>query len=649
MGVAVLFHTGLLEQTARIRAVFGAGFAVLLGIGIAAVFQTFVWESSVTLVARTYETLSRVDGIAYSSKAAEAAALRFASSSDEKAAMECRADLGNIRLLLTGLSTAPAEGQAFQSMKSHLSELLDDQYVAILSVLATPAPGKMAAVMAGRDASGDRLQLQTELQNLHTEVRQMLDERIAYQEATAFRARRLFLTSGIICTILIVVAGWQFSLDLGRRELFGRAKALRNEHFRQAVELASDMIVRLDDQGRFTYWNPAALQLLHYSEPEVIGRGFSKLIRLDMRREVERFYLRQTARNRRNSYYEFPILDGHGRERWIGLNAQILSEGDEIRGFQAIARDVTERRRIEAELARTHAFLENMAAAAPGMFYVFDLVERKTVYANREIAVVLGYKPEEATDFDQTAMRLFHPDDLSALRLHHEALRRARDGDIQRIEYRARHADGNWVWLSAWETPFIRDADGRVKQVVGSAQDVTAHNAARERLTWQANYDTLTRLANRQHFWTRLQNLLRRASMEHTPVSLCLFDIDLFKEINDQFGHGAGDEVLEAIGTIVRSELRSEDASGRLGGDEFCFVLPNVDQEEAARLAERIRDRLSTMAFGMNSGGAPFTASAAFGVATWQPHMGARELMEAADRALYRAKASGRNRVCIDA
>jgi len=185
--------------------------------------------------------------------------------------------------------------------------------------------------------------------------------------------------------------------------------------------------------------------------------------------------------------------------------------------------------------------------------------------------------------------------------------------------------------------------------VVGIAQDVTAHNAARERLTWQANYDTLTRLANRHHFWTRLQNLLRRASMEHTPVALCLFDIDLFKDINDQFGHAAGDEVLEAVGTIVRSELRSEDASGRLGGDEFCFVLANVDQEEVARLAERIRERLNTMAFGMNGGGAPFTASATFGVAAWQPHMGARELMEAADRALYRAKASGRNRVCVDA
>ena len=650
-----------MDQTNRIRAAFGGGFAVLLGVGIAAVFQTFLWEQSVNLVAGTYETLHRLDSIALSSKAAEEAASRFAATSADAAAMECRNDLTQVRTLVAGLGAQPSDSaelnspqgpplltSTFQSRKSKLSELLDAEYVALRSILDDPDAAKMAQTLAARDSSGARDQLQSAFADLRGEVLQVLGQRLIYEAGTALRARRLFTSSGTICLVLIIVAGWRFSVDLGHREMFGKARAFRTETYRQAVELGTDMVFRLDDEGRITYCNPAALSLLHYGEQEVIGRSYTKLVRNDMRRDVEHFYLRQTARNRKSSYYEFPIVDGHGRERWIGQNVQVLTNDGKIVGFQAMARDITERKRLETDLAASRAFLEGMSATAPGLLYVFDLVERKTVYANREIAAVLGYKPEEAGDFDQMAMRLFHPDDLSALRLHHDTLRRARDGDVQRIEYRARHADGNWLWLSAWETPFTRDPDGRVRQVVGMAQDVTAHNAAREKLTWQANYDTLTRLANRQHFWTRLQSLLRRASMEHVPVALCLFDIDRFKEINDQFGHGAGDEVLEAVGTIVRSELRSEDASGRLGGDEFCFVLPNVDQEEAARLAERVRERLSTMAFGMNNGTA-FTASATFGVAGWQSQMGARELLEAADRALYRAKASGRNRVCVDA
>ena len=197
----------------------------------------------------------------------------------------------------------------------------------------------------------------------------------------------------------------------------------------------------------------------------MIGRSFTKLVRLDMRREVERFYMRQTARNRKSSYYEFAIVDGHGRERWIGQNVQMLTEGDVVTGFQAIARDITEHKRLEAELLKKQAFRERLTEAAPGMLYVFDLVERKTVFANRELGSVLGYPQEESADFDQIAMRIFHPDDLSALRVHHEALRRARDGDVQRLEYRARHADGNWIWLSVWESPLTRDPDGQERCV----------------------------------------------------------------------------------------------------------------------------------------------------------------------------------------
>ncbi len=162
--------------------------------------------------------------------------------------------------------------------------------------------------------------------------------------------------------MLLIIAGWRFLLDFSRREIFGRARARRNEHYRQAVELATDMIVRLDNEGRFTYWNPAALQLLHYAEEEVMGRSFTKLVRLDTRRQVERFYMRQNARNRKSSYHEFPVLDGHGRERWIGLNAQVLMNDNQIAGFQAIARDLTERRKLEISASkRPHPWMRPAA------------------------------------------------------------------------------------------------------------------------------------------------------------------------------------------------------------------------------------------------------------------------------------------------
>ena len=269
------------------------------------------------------------------------------------------------------------------------------------------------------------------------------------------------------------------------------------------------------------------------------------------------------------------------------------------------------------------------------------------MYSNREVVTVLGYEPEEIRKMEESSQGFYHPDDRALIDAHREALRHAQDGEVRRLEYRARHADGHWVWLSGQETAFERGADGLVKQIVGISQDITARKIAQDKLAYQANFDALTGLSNRHHFWTGLQSLLRRASIEHFGTALCLFDVDHFKDINDRFGHAAGDEVLEAIGNIVRGELRSTDIAGRLGGDEFCFALPRTDSNECARVAERIRDSLGALTFGM-SAGSPFSVTATFGVAESEPDVNAKELMETADRALYRAKSAGRNRVMVN-
>jgi diguanylate cyclase (GGDEF)-like protein len=97
----------------------------------------------------------------------------------------------------------------------------------------------------------------------------------------------------------------------------------------------------------------------------------------------------------------------------------------------------------------------------------------------------------------------------------------------------------------------------------------------------------------------------------------------------------------------VRGELRSTDIAGRLGGDEFCFALPRTGSDECAHVAERIRDSLSGLTFGV-SAGSPFSVTATFGVAESEPDVNAKELMETADGALYQAKSAGRNRVIVN-
>jgi diguanylate cyclase (GGDEF)-like protein/PAS domain S-box-containing protein len=584
------------------KAGFGAAFALLLGVGIAALIETYAWETSVAWVSHSFEMLGHLDSL-----------------SKDLREPGAKAQAAEIHRLSTD---SPSEETRIRQIRQLLPNLL-----------------------TSADSTGSAGQIAVLLSAMHQEERRLLDLRMAMQREIARRARRLFGFASALSFLLTLLAVIRVTVEDKRRATEGKAIAAREEQYRQLVDNAGDMIFRADERGRFTFWNESGMSILHYTGREVVARSYIKLIRHDKRAEAERFYLRQFARRRKSSYGEFPLIDGHGKERWVGVNVQLLITDGKVTGFQGIAREITERKLAESELQKSRSFVERIAATTPGILYVYDIEERRNVYSNREVSAVLGYRPDELDKYIAEPVRHFHPDDLPALGRHFESLRYAHDGEVRRIEYRARHADGHWVWLAASDTPFERDARNLVRRIVGIAQDVTARKATHEKLTYQANYDALTGLANRHHFSARLQSALARTSIEQVPTSLCVLDLDSFKETNDQFGHGAGDEVLEAIGNIMRSELRTSDFAGRLGGDEFSFVLPGMELDEAARVAERIRDRLNGLVFGMATARAPFSVTATFGLAGFHPRMGAKELLDAADKALYKAKFAGRNRV----
>jgi diguanylate cyclase (GGDEF)-like protein/PAS domain S-box-containing protein len=588
------------------KAGFGAAFALLLGVGIAAVIETYRWEASVAWVSHTFELLGHLDALA-----------------KELRERDASADIKYRAREIQRLSTDnPVEEERSRTIRQLTLSLMDSK-----------TAGAIAAPLAA----------------MQLEERRLLDQRMIAQRIIAWRTRRLFEFGLGLSFLLTLLAAIRSTSEGRKRNIAEKALVAREEQYRQLVENAGDMIFRADKTGRFTFWNETGMNILHYTESEVIARSYIKLIRQDQRAGAERFYLRQFARKRRNSYCELPLVDGYGKEVWVGVNVQLLLVDDNISGFQGIAREITERRRAESELRKSRSFVERIAATTPGILYVYDIEEHRNIYSNREVSAVLGYKPEELEKYLSEPTRHFHPDDLPALRAHYNSLRHALDNEVRRIEYRARHVDGHWVWLAASNTPFERNERGLVRRIVGIAQDVTARKATQEKLTWQANYDALTGLANRHHFSARLETTLSRAGIEQSVTSLCVLDVDRFKETNDRFGHGAGDEVLEAVGNIMRSELRTSDFAGRLGGDEFSFVLPGMELDEAARVAKRIRDHLNALVFGMSTAGVLFSVTATFGVAAWHPGMKARELLDSADKALYRAKFAGRNRVFAEA
>ncbi|GIV90572.1 MAG: hypothetical protein KatS3mg055_3090 [Chloroflexus sp.] len=154
--------------------------------------------------------------------------------------------------------------------------------------------------------------------------------------------------------------------------------------------------------------------------------------------------------------------------------------------------------------------------------------------------------------------------------------------------------------------------------------------------------DMLTGLFNRRRCEQLLQANIEHSRRYHQPLTICLWDIDHFKQVNDTYGHEVGDQVLHQIARLAQSSIRSTDLIGRWGGEEFCLILPNTHLSEAEARVDRLRHLIKTQ---VRVGQQPVTAS--FGLVEYDTTDNLASLIRRADEALYAAKAAGRNRVVV--
>jgi diguanylate cyclase (GGDEF)-like protein len=185
---------------------------------------------------------------------------------------------------------------------------------------------------------------------------------------------------------------------------------------------------------------------------------------------------------------------------------------------------------------------------------------------------------------------------------------------------------------------------------LGSQASIALENVRLHRLVArQASTDGLTELANRREFEDSLANEISRAERFDGSLALILADLDNFKQVNDRFGHQAGDEVLRSFADILRETVRDIDVAARYGGEEFAILLPQTDVVGAEALAERLREAVESRAMAEVADG-PVTVTSSFGVASFPEASTGPGLFAAADEALYRAKRAGKNCVvCAEA
>ncbi|WP_181049851.1 GGDEF domain-containing protein [Methylobacter tundripaludum] len=216
------------------------------------------------------------------------------------------------------------------------------------------------------------------------------------------------------------------------------------------------------------------------------------------------------------------------------------------------------------------------------------------------------------------------------------------DGQPRRGDHIFRHKNGRLIPVHLNVQPLV--IEGELDGVVVVFHDISERVNLIRRLEELALYDPLTGLPNRRQLDDRLKTEFARLRRYGGEFTLILLDLDHFKQVNDSFGHPAGDVVLKAIAEALQKSLRANDLPSRLGGEEFAVLLPDTGLEEAGGLAERLRQTIEAMPIDVGKG-QTINVTVSAGVARAIPSLDKETAIDAADQALYRAKVAGRNRV----
>ncbi|HEX2530262.1 MAG TPA: EAL domain-containing protein [Burkholderiaceae bacterium] len=294
--------------------------------------------------------------------------------------------------------------------------------------------------------------------------------------------------------------------------------------------------------------------------------------------------------------------------------------------------DITERKKNEERLRQAAIVFETTRESV-----IVTDGERRIVMVNPAFTEISGYTEHEIIGQPASILNpTQRPEEAYA-----GIWETARASGYWQGEIWSRRKNGE-IYPELLSMTAVRDDAGGIKNYVAVLTDISRLKASETKLAFLAHHDPLTRLPNRLLVMSRLEHAIDMAARENARLALLMLDLDRFKDVNDSFGHGTGDELLQQVATRLATYVRDVDTVSRLGGDEFAIVLETIEQpEDAARIANEIILGLS--APWPLSNGVEVRIGVSIGISIFPDHgVTTNELMQQADAALYQAKTEGR-------
>ena len=409
--------------------------------------------------------------------------------------------------------------------------------------------------------------------------------------------------------------------------------------FRKLTELTSDWYWEQDDQFRFVDLSRGLHDRL--GSDDQLGKTRWELASFGVSDEQWTRHRADLESHRPFRNFEYALLALDGKYVYVSASGMpIFDAQGTFKGYLGASRDITERKRAEANLRIAATAFE----AQEGM--VVTDADNVILRVNHAFTEITGYSAAEAIG---QSPRL-----LSSGR-HDEGFYRAMwqsllDTGSWKGEIWNRRKSGEiypeWLTITA-----VKDGEGIVTNFVATLTDITGRKAAEDEIRNLAFYDPLTQLPNRRLLMDRLHQALASSERSRHRGALLFIDLDHFKTLNDTLGHDKGDLLLQQVAQRLTTCVRKADTVARLGGDEFVIMLEELSEfaEEAAAQTSTIAEKiLATFSQPYLLAGHPHQSSGSIGIAPFSGHeQTANALLKSADIAMYQAKAGGRNRAHI--
>ena len=430
-------------------------------------------------------------------------------------------------------------------------------------------------------------------------------------------------------------------VDITERKQAERQLQGSERRFRDVLDVAGEYVWETDREGRYTFVSRRIKDVLGYDPEEVLGKtptdfmppAEGERVRKWMREE------RQAGAPLHNLEHQSIRKDGQLVWQWVS-GTPVFDDHDRFTGYRGTALDVTEQRRVQADLKEAHRRLQMALEASQVSIWITDALTRE-VYLSEGWAELLGDEPKETLTTVDLLLEITHPDDRD--RVAKGSLAAMRSDTAEYVEdFRVRTRSGDWRWIRSRGRVIERDAQGQALRMAGTNIDITDRKRDEQRIEELASRDPLTGLPNRLLLADRLSHALKSAQRDGTRLAVMFIDLDHFKSVNDTLGHSVGDLLLKDVAQRLEGSLRKGDTVSRLGGDEFIIVLERLKSAEDAReVAAKV---ISAIAAPYEGDANVPTISCSVGISLYPTDaQDAETLIHLADAAMYAAKERGRN------